>query len=89
MHVIKTIQTYQGHAVPAYVHSPRGPFPPELLADPEIVYEYEPALSEDGMDYELGATAQNDFKPPRWLRCYDCHARVREDETDLHICEEL
>lgn len=88
MNVIRTIQTFQGHPVPSQVTRPKGPFPPELFADPEIVVDYDPAYSEDGMDFELGATAQNNFKPPRWLRCYDCHERVREDETELHSCED-
>jgi len=37
----------------------------------------------------MGATAQNNFEPPAWLRCYDCHARVRDDETEQHECDEL
>jgi hypothetical protein len=87
MNVIKTVAAYQGHPVPNRVTNPRGPFPPELFEEPEVIYDYDPAFNEDGYDFEPGATAQNNFTPLRWLRCYDCHARVREDETELHDCE--
>jgi hypothetical protein len=89
MHVIRTVQAFQGHPVPDRVTRPRGPFPPELFVQPEIVNEYDPAFNEDGDGFEPGSTAQNNFTPPKWLRCYDCHERVREDETEFHICEEL
>ena len=29
----------QGHAVPSVAHSPRGPFPLEVLAQPKMEYE--------------------------------------------------
>lgn len=87
MRVIKTVHTYQGHPVPSQITSPRGPFPPELFMQPEIVYDYEQAFAEDGSNFLAGATAQNNFEPPRWLRCYDCHERVREDETSDHECD--
>jgi hypothetical protein len=88
MHVIRTVATYQGHPVPTTVTRPRGPFPPELFRDPEVIYDYEQAYAEDGSDFEPGSTAQNNFEAPVWLRCYDCHARVREDETEYHECED-
>lgn len=88
MHVIKTVQAFQGHPVPTKVTSPRGPFPPELFAQPEVISNYDPAFPEDGEDFPLGATAQNNFKPLKWYRCYECHGRVREDELEQHICEE-
>lgn len=88
MNVIRKVDTFQGHAVPTSAMRPMGPFPPEILAKSEVVYDYEEAFPEDGGDYPLGATAQNNFTPPRWLRCYDCHARVREDETEYHECED-
>lgn len=88
MHVIRTVATFQGHAVPSQVTRPKGPFPAELFRDPEVIYDYEQAYAEDGSNFEAGATAQNNFEPPMWLRCYDCHARVREDETELHECDD-
>ena len=81
MKIIKTIRTYQPHPVPEHISSPRGPFPPELFKEPEVVIE---EVQED-LD---GATAQNGFKKFKWLRCYYCHERVREDQTEFHTCEE-
>lgn len=88
MHVIRTVATYQGHAVPNQITRPKGPFPAELFSQAPVNYDYEQAYAEDGSDFPLGATAQNNFEPPLWLRCYDCHARVREDETEDHECQE-
>jgi hypothetical protein len=89
MNVIRHVATFQGHPVPDRVIRPQGPFPAELFRQEPINYEYEQAYAEDGSNFELGATAQNNFEPPSWLRCYDCHARVREDETEQHECDEL
>jgi hypothetical protein len=88
MHVIKNIQTFQGHPVPNKVTPARGPFPAELFRQAEVVNDYAQAYPEDGGDFELGATAQNNFKPLKWYRCYECHGRVREDELEQHECEE-
>jgi hypothetical protein len=85
---IVTKRAVQVHSVPEHAMEPVGPFPPELLKDPEIVYDYSPALSEDGGDYAPGATAQNNFNPPKYLRCGNCMVRVLETETEDHICEE-
>ena len=86
-------QAIQAHPVPDRITSPQGPFPPELtvghpLSEPEIIYDYQEAYAEDGSEYLPGATVQNNFKPPRYLRCALCSARVLESETDDHICEE-
>ena len=88
MHVIRQVQTFQGHPVPAYAHNPRGPFSPELFVKGPVNYEYDQAYPEDGEDFALGATAQNNFKPLKWYRCVDCSERVREDELEQHECEE-
>ena len=85
---VTQIQTYQGHPVPNHVTAPRGPFPPELFRQPETVYDYEQAFAEDGSNFSMGATAQNNFTPLKWYRCYDCHERVREDELEQHACED-
>lgn len=77
----------QAHPVPDKVMVPRGPFSPELLAEPEIVYDYDSAYGEDGSDFAQGATVQNNFNPPRYLRCSLCLVRVLETETEFHICE--
>jgi hypothetical protein len=88
MHVIRKVDAFQGHPIPTRVTRPQGPFPAELFRQEPVNYDYDQAFPEDGSDFRLGATAQNGFNPPLWLRCYDCHARVREDETELHECEE-
>jgi hypothetical protein len=87
MRVIKH-QAKQAHPVPSTLTFPQGPFSSELLAEPEIVYDYHPAYGEDGADHELGSTAQNNFKPVKYLRCSVCMARVIETETSTHVCEE-
>lgn len=71
-----------------YSTNARIPLDADIAKESEVNYEYDQAFPEDGSDYPDGATAQNNFEPPRWLRCYDCHARVREDETEDHECEE-
>ena len=80
-------QAIQVHQVPDHEINPVGPFPPEILEDPEVVYDYTPALSEDGGDFRPGATVQNNFNPPRYLRCAYCSARVLETETKGHVCD--
>lgn len=79
MKIIKTVPTYQAHPVPSHIENPRGPFPSELFREPEVVIE-------DIYEEPLGGTAQNNFGKLKWLRCIDCHARVREDQTEGHIC---
>ena len=42
----------QGHAVPSVAHSPRGPFPPEVLAQPQMtVDEYHSDSLHAGLDH--------------------------------------
>ena len=85
MRVIKH-QAKQVHPVPNRLTEPRGPFPRELFDEPDIVADYD--TSEYGGDMPLGATVQNNYKPPRYLRCAVCMARVLETETEDHVCEE-
>jgi hypothetical protein len=79
----------QIHAVPDHVMDPVGPFPRDLFREPEIVDNYIPQYGEDGGDFPMGATAQNNYKPIRVLRCGVCLVRVPENETELHVCEEV
>ena len=83
---ITTKRAHQVHPVPDRITEPRGPFPRELFDEQEIVVD-KPALNEDGSEFPLGATAQNQFKPPKYLRCAACMVRVLESETDSHVCE--
>lgn len=80
-------QAKQGHPVPASVIAPSGPFPRELFKEPHIVDDYEPAMNPDGINIPLGATAQNDFKPIKWVYCSSCYERVKAAETENHTCE--
>lgn len=86
MRIVKH-QTKQIHPVPDRIVDPRGPFPRDLFAEPEIVYGNIDA-DEYGGNFALGSTAQNEYKPPRYLRCGSCFARVLETETSEHVCEE-
>jgi hypothetical protein len=90
---IITRPAVQAHPFPDRITYPVGPFPPELTvgnpaSEPEIIYDYHSALNEDGSDFLPGSTAQNNYKPPRYLRCSVCDVRVLEEETPYHVCEE-
>lgn len=99
--MVEKIDAVQIHPVPKHGVRPQGPFPPEMqgyapeygeqahiLAEPKLIREYPAAENDDGSDYALGATAQNNFKPLRYLVCSVCYERVREDLTPDHVCEE-
>jgi len=89
---VQRIAAVQTHPVPNHAHAPRGPFPPEMqqgnpASEPEIVIDYDQAFPDDGSNLQLGTTAQNKFRAYRWLRCGTCFERVREDQTEAHVCE--
>lgn len=65
---------------------PKGPFPDHLFYEPEIVDDYLPAMNEDGLGIPEGATAQNNFKPIKWLYCGVCYEKVKSTETENHVC---
>lgn len=79
---VERIQTLQAHPVPDKILSPQGPFPSELFDEPEIV------VTQSKEDFLPGSTVQNEFKPPRYLRCALCKTRVLETEKDEHKCGE-
>lgn len=86
-------QAVQVHAVPNRVTSPKGPFPPELtvghpLAEPELVINPDSAYAEDGSQFPLGATVQNNYEPEEYLTCAICLEEVLESQTQNHICED-
>jgi len=66
----------QGHAVPNGYTLPRGPFPPEVLAQPKVRYEYEHS---DSLHEALDDV--------RMFRCRDCGNILYEAELDNHDCE--
>ena len=80
---IERIITKQGHPVPQTAHSPKGPFPAELMQDPEIIVDYIPF----DQDIPIGGTVQNNFKEPRQFRCNYCGEIMYEHKTADHICE--
>jgi hypothetical protein len=81
------VQAKQVHPVPKQVTGENGPFPDSIFKEPEIIYDYEPELNEDGSDFPKGATAQNKFKPIKWLVCGSCFTKVKETETENHVCK--
>jgi hypothetical protein len=67
----------QGHAVPSTAHSPRGPFPPEVLAQPRMdVGDYHSDSLHVGLD------------DVRFFRCRECDDIMLQDELDTHECED-
>lgn len=62
-------------------------FETDIGYESEIVDDYFPAMPEDGSDIPLGATAQNNFQPIKWLYCSVCYERVKSTETGSHVCE--
>ena len=83
---ITRIDAPQAHPVPKQVLEPQGPFPRELFNEKPLVDEYTPELAEDGANFPMGATAQNNYRGPKILICSNCHARVPETKTGDHYC---
>lgn len=81
MHLIRT-PAYQGHAIPKTAGHARGPFNPDVLAEPVIV------MDEGEPRAPYNATAQNDYLGERLYRCHFCNEIVPESEIDTHICED-
>lgn len=85
---ITRVQAIQVHPVPQRVQEPIGPFPEHLFDEPEIVSDYQPEDDEGGADFQLGATAQNNYRPVKTYRCRTCHAKVAAQYLETHVCEE-
>jgi hypothetical protein len=68
----------QGHAVPSVAHSPRGPFPPEVLAQPLMEHDEHHS---DSLHVGLDNV--------RFFKCRDCEEILLETELDQHECEEI
>jgi hypothetical protein len=67
----------QGHAIPAMAHSPRGPFPPEVLEQPRMSVEnYHSDSLHVGLD------------DVRFFKCRDCDEIMLEEQLDTHECDE-
>lgn len=67
----------QGHAIPSVVYSPRGPFPPEVLAEPEMAVE---ESHSDSLHVGL-----DDVK---FFKCRDCEEVLMGEELEDHECDE-
>ena len=67
----------QGHAVPSVAHSPRGPFPPEVMAQPEMtVEEHHSDSLHVGLD------------DIRFFKCKECEEVLLEEALSTHECED-
>ena len=67
----------QGHAIPSVVYSPRGPFPPEVLAQPQMHVE---ESHSDSLHVGL-----DDVK---FFKCRDCDEVLMGEELEDHECDE-
>jgi hypothetical protein len=67
----------QGHAVPKGYQRPFGPFPPEVLAQPKVMYE-------DNHSDSLHEALDN----VRMFRCKDCGEIINEYELESHDCDD-
>lgn len=67
----------QGHSVPNGYQRALGPFPPEVLRQNPVVYNYEHS---DSLHEALDDV--------RMFRCKDCGDVLYKDELDSHECEE-
>ena len=78
MRIIRT-PAYQGHAVPQRAGYAKGPFNPDVLAEPVIIVT-------DGEPEPYNATAQNDMRGEPLYRCQLCEGIVPESGIDAHQC---
>ena len=81
---IERIYTKQGHPIPQSSQSAKGPFPPEIFMRPEVIHDY----ARPGDEILEGATAQNQFRPPKVFKCRNCEELVLEHEIPDHECPE-
>jgi hypothetical protein len=84
---ITRVDALQAHPVPKSVMAPQGPFPRELFNERAVVTDYEPQHAEDGGNFVLGSTSQNNFKGFKIMICSACNIRVNENKTGDHVCE--
>ena len=68
----------QGHAIPSIAHSPRGPFPPEVLAQPHMT-----ETMEHGDSLHVG------LDDVRFFRCKGCNVVLESHELEGHNCSDF
>lgn len=79
MHIVRRA-AYQGHAIPATAGRARGPFDPDVLAQPVMeIFEPEP-------EFPYGATAQNSMQGVPLFRCRVCGGVETEETIEMHAC---
>lgn len=83
---IQRIPTKQGHPIPHTAMPTQGPFPRELYMSLPVITEYEGISGNGGPEVPFGSTAQNDFRPLKWVRCTECLEVLKEDQTSSHEC---
>ena len=82
---IERIITRQAHPVPKQAYKPKGPFPPEIFKDPEILTDYVPQSDGGGEEMPVGSTVQNNFQPLNWFKCNGCGAIIPEHQIPDHM----
>lgn len=65
-----------------------GPFPPELLSQPKVIYDYDKQSDNGGIQVPIEGTAQNNYSEGKWFKCNDCGDVVSETQIETHICTE-
>lgn len=85
---VERIQAKQVHPVPNKVTQPRGPFPPEVLAQPRVVHDYARQGDDGNLQDSVEGTAQNNFQATKWYTCNDCNMMVSEAQLETHTCGE-
>ena len=68
----------QGHAIPSVAHSPRGPFPPEVLAQPRM-----------GHNDQHSDSLHSGLDNTRFFKCKDCHTVLETHELEDHDCADF
>ena len=69
----------QGHEIPRTAHAPRGPFPPEVLAQGKVVYD----------ETEHSDSLHEALDDVRMYRCKYCGEVMYEEGVSSHLCEDF
>lgn len=66
----------------------QGPFPRDIFSHPPVVTDYEKISGNGGPEIPFGSTAQNNYKPLKWVRCKNCSEVIKESNISIHSCPE-
>lgn len=64
----------------------QGPFPRDIYTHPPVVTEYEQISGNGGPEIPYGSTAQNNYKPLKWVRCKKCSEVIKQSDIQYHTC---